>query len=727
MLGALGDSSEDEFPDVDVVVRQYRHKVKDGREQEDCDNVNISLRDSNEHTSRKGRNVKNTPVAKATPLRRRKLGQTQTNDESLLKPWGKTVASKDEKSRTSNPRGSRTRVRVKEESVEPDFSPSSKNVPEAIPARARQQGYRAISSGTDLKPVSRKTEKPQRDNDIESSNMKIRQIPKKSAKSSIPSDESDDESDISKDVQESSEEEVSEFVSGSGSETDASDSNSEQLVTPPTRRSRSPAVWTKPQRTLFKDSDKKSAPSNKQPQATIIDPTNRPSKQRGTLNILKAPQSRNLEDAFQKLKIFNEDSEPDEPSIKIDKKLILEPTTPRKTLKAVPASPLKTPRIPASPWKPEHKEFWDSEVHFGWIDKHSPEKKPESPQKPKPKPKPTAQELKMEAKRKYGVSPEKKDARKAFDAIKESLARVFLRELDDRITDGKLAKLTEDTGGLRIEWSNTLRSTAGRAHWKCKTQSTTTKNAEGVTTSVRETRQHTAFIELATRVLSNESDLLNTVAHEFCHLAVFILNGKPKAAHGAEFKALGAQCGRAFADRGIIVTTKHDYEIEYKYIWECEGCQGQIKRHSRSVNAERQKCGRCRGALRQVKPTPRGGGGGGTDVGGGPATVKKKLSPWNEFLSLEMKALSQSNPRMSFKEKMAVVSTKWNEIQRQQKQEKMEVKEDKEEKRKKTIIELQTAVEILNINDGGDDDDDGDDDNGNDNDNDEKEYGEIKD
>ncbi|KAI1454633.1 SprT-like family-domain-containing protein [Annulohypoxylon moriforme] len=684
MPDTLGDSSENEFPDVDVVVKQYRPKAKGGQEE--------GGRNTNGSASRKGRDVK------ATPLRRRKLGQTQITDESLLRPWGKIATSKEEKSRTPNPRGSLTRIQVKEESTEPESS--SKDVPESMPARARRQDHRTVSSGTDTKLTSKKAEKLQRNNGIKSSNAKTRPVPKNSTRIPISLDESSEESDMSDDIQEFSEEEVSEFVSASDSETDTWNSGSEHSETPPIRRSRSPTIrWAKPQRALFKDPDK-AARSNKQPQATISNPTNYPPKQHGAFKTSKAPQPGSLENAFQKLQIFNEDSGSDEPPVKGSKNPILEPTTPRKTFKAIPASPLKTPRIPISPWKPEQKEFWDSEVHFGWIDKHSPEKKLESPKKAKS----TAQELKMEAQRKYGVSPEKKDARKAFDAVKESLARTFLQELDDRITDGKLTELTEDTGGLKVVWSNTLRTTAGRAYWKCKTLSTTTKNADGVTTSRRETRQHIASIELSTHVLTKEFDLMNTVAHEFCHLAVFLLYGKVKNAHGAEFKAFGERCGRAFADRGIVVTTKHNYEIEYKYIWECQACHNLIKRHSRSVKVESQSCGRCRGALKQVKPIPRGGGGtstptNGTSAGDGPGTAKKKPTPWNEFLSVEMKALSQSNPGMAFKDKMATVSAKWNKIQQQQKQE----KEQQEEKRKQTIKELEAAVEILNIDDNDDD------------------------
>lgn len=383
---------------------------------------------------------------------------------------------------------------------------------------------------------------------------------------------------------------------------------------------------------------------------------------------------------------------------------ILEPTTPKKTQKTLPASPHKTPKVPKSPWKPEHKEFWDPEVNFAWIDKHSPAKKPEK--KPEsPKKMPTTQKDK-------GAKAEAKAAKAAFEATKHELARNFLDELDERITGGQLAKLTAITGGLVVTWSDTLRTTAGRAHWKCKTLHTTSPQADGSTTK-REEKQHQASIELASRVLNNKTDLLNTVAHEFCHLAVFVLNGKPKMAHGQEFKDWGHKVGQAFANRGIVVTTKHNYAIEYKYIWQCAVCATEVKRHSKSVNTEQQRCGACLGLLVQVKPTPRGGtstptgtsktgsldGIGDNGKGGAATTGKKPKTAWQEFVAKEMKSLSETNKGLPFKSRMAFISFKWGTLQQEKKE-----KEEKE-KQGQTMKELRTAVEVLNIDD--DDEDDG--------------------
>ena len=45
------------------------------------------------------------------------------------------------------------------------------------------------------------------------------------------------------------------------------------------------------------------------------------------------------------------------------------------------------------------------------------------------------------------------------------------------------------------------------------------------------------------------------------------------------------------------VTTCHNYDIAYKYRWQCQVCQQEYGRHSNSIDVDRSRCGKCRGAL----------------------------------------------------------------------------------------------------------------------------------
>ncbi|KAI0423976.1 hypothetical protein F5Y09DRAFT_325667 [Xylaria sp. FL1042] len=701
---AHASSSEDEFPDIEVIIQRHKHKT-----------TSKDLEGDRQHTSRQISSPSPTQTGMnkiigkttATTTRRRKLSQGQPADRSLLKPWQGLEAKGGICDRVPSSRQPSWSQTARKEAG----TVSAGEFIDRQPVKTKRAENRVVSSGTvfDGPPEERKrTRRLISRGEKKAIELKIAQ---REEASLVSSDESES------DAGSGSQYEESDFVLGGHSGPD-------DLSIPSPQSSKSLSGPRRMQRRVLSSSRK---PAWMKP--ILDEPITSPKKQREKQDIIREPTTRkskaapkgNLEDFFEKLKISYDESEPEEPAARTTKTPILDPTTPRKN---ITASPTKVPRIPMSPWKPEHKEFWDPEVNFAWIDKHSPPKK--STMKALDL---TAPDSKEQLKRRYGTSPEKKQAKKAFDAVKEDLACDFLQELDKAITNGKLAQLTEATGGLRIAWSNTLQTTAGRAHWKCKTTTTTSKqptpasaSSTGTTTTTTTTAtttttmttmtQHSASIELATKVLSNESDLLNTVAHEFCHLAVFLLHGKPKLAHGAEFKAYGQRVMRAAAiasadknnnalktprSRGveINVTTRHSYEIEYRFVWRCADCGGEVHRHSRSVDPTRQRCGRCkRGVLVQVKPVPRGGsasttskGANGAKTNGEPESSnkveagisgvlasaagvgaqkpeKRKKTAYQEFTSREMKALSASHKGLSFKEKMAMVSARWSEHQR---------------------------------------------------------------
>lgn len=252
--------------------------------------------------------------------------------------------------------------------------------------------------------------------------------------------------------------------------------------------------------------------------------------------------------------------------------------------------------------------------------------------------------------------------------------------------------------------------------------------------------KHHASIELATKVLSTPERLFNTLAHEFCHLAVFMIDGVTARPHGAEFKAWAKKvnesefgAGGGGRNRGVgkmniregeveweggyavEVTTRHGYEIEFRYVWVCdgvpvppggsssstggqteekgkgkekrkekgqgqgkEGCGTEYKRHSKSIDPKRHRCGLCKGVLRQVKPAPRGQGqqqqhqqggghvsdmtgvdGAGTRKGMGMMKEKGKTSEYQVFVKEQMKVVKAQKPGLTFGEVMKEVAERW--------------------------------------------------------------------
>ncbi|KAL5409748.1 hypothetical protein PMIN04_010911 [Paraphaeosphaeria minitans] len=194
--------------------------------------------------------------------------------------------------------------------------------------------------------------------------------------------------------------------------------------------------------------------------------------------------------------------------------------------------------------------------------------------------------------------------RKDFAARKHAIAEAFIAEVDTAITNGRITELSSNTGGIKLVWSKTLKTTAGRANWR---REQIRLRTGPLPTDTRVEIRHYCSIELAEKVIDDEERLYNVLAHEYCHLTTFMISEVRNNPHGAEFKSWGSKVTAAFRSRGVEVTTKHSYKIDYKYIWECVACGYEFKRHSKSIDPVRHSCGRCKAKLVQTKPTPRGG------------------------------------------------------------------------------------------------------------------------
>lgn len=131
-----------------------------------------------------------------------------------------------------------------------------------------------------------------------------------------------------------------------------------------------------------------------------------------------------------------------------------------------------------------------------------------------------------------------------FQLHRQEIARSFLAELDRKITDGQIAKLTAPAGGVKIVWNRRLQTTAGQI----KLRRTILKD------TYREYR-----IELADKIVNDENRLYNVMAHEFCHLANIMISHITTEPHGKGFKEWGATCSKMFRHLGVIVTTTHSY------------------------------------------------------------------------------------------------------------------------------------------------------------------------
>ncbi|KAF3388715.1 hypothetical protein F1880_004349 [Penicillium rolfsii] len=299
-----------------------------------------------------------------------------------------------------------------------------------------------------------------------------------------------------------------------------------------------------------------------------------------------------------------------------------EPRSRNNKLETSPSSPkhtrLRSPtknkiRIPA----PLHREsvdaFWSQEETNNWNDQYSPRKekstsrtviellqdfddsddeqdrsrgsssssdlelipKTNAPMPTTPKPLSKTAMKKAEAEKNRAA----KARRLSFNNKKADFAQNFFNALDQAASGGEVSRLAESTGGVTITWG------------------------------LSKIRHH-ASIELAEKIIDDEYRLINTLAHEYCHLANYMVSNVHDNPHGASFKGWGKKCAEVMKDHPVYggqinVTTKHTYQIDYKYVWNCTSCGQEYCRHSKSIDTGRSRCGVCRGVLQQIKPKPR--------------------------------------------------------------------------------------------------------------------------
>ncbi|RMJ17279.1 hypothetical protein BHE90_007346 [Fusarium euwallaceae] len=655
-LADICPSSDDDLPDLKTLIRKQGARVtRTTSNTTTASTKHVALNPTTKSETRRVRRLGEPSKATANPLfqrwnsedhessqesRSRASGATgrtsrKTTPSESISPPPETGSASDSESEDDLPRSHVQRPRRRQPAIEDSDEDSDSQDEETLLTRVRR--LQKTKAGAVTAP-SQETEK-----------RVPRARPESKSRALMFAREIDSGTDTEVNREESEAEDPSvyqtagEETSDSASELDwLNDSPEQPARTKPVR-----SVKVRPQGTAgAKDNASliKNAPSLKPKARTSQNTTKEKASSKEVAQSRKTSQSKqrgdsqdtktasDLADTLSKLRLQLQDFSDEEGKSSKRDQFTTPPSTPPKTSKPKGLmSPSKKVQIPKTPHRPSMDAFWNQDVVNEWNDHHSPRKLmlppvTKSPSKASPKKDP------------------KKETKKAFAARKHALAESFLAELDREITQGEIAKLAESTGGVKLVWTKTLNTTAGRASWRRETIRTTRKT-DGAQLSV--TYNHHASIELAEKVIDDEHRLLNVMAHEFCHLANFMISGITTNPHGREFKAWAARCSAKFGDRGIEVTTKHSYDIDFKYVWECSACGTEFKRHSKSIDPQRHRCGSCKGLLKQTKPTPRGGG-----AAGGP-------SKYQIFVREQMAVVREENPGSPQKVVMKLIAEKW--------------------------------------------------------------------
>ncbi|XP_076641471.1 uncharacterized protein LOC143352676 [Halictus rubicundus] len=170
--------------------------------------------------------------------------------------------------------------------------------------------------------------------------------------------------------------------------------------------------------------------------------------------------------------------------------------------------------------------------------------------------------------------PEAKKYRTDFKNTKETLCNYLYKLYNERVFDKQLPK------DMSIEWNVRMRGTAGFCYNK-----KSIKTLGGVVRSSR--------IVLSTKVLDTPDRLRDTLIHEMCHAAAWLINNVSDG-HGPFWTGWANKAVKTFPDLPPIRRC-HDYKIKTKFTYKCVGCGYSIGRHSKSLDVERKRCGHCYG------------------------------------------------------------------------------------------------------------------------------------
>ncbi|CAJ1058077.1 acidic repeat-containing protein isoform X2 [Xyrichtys novacula] len=166
-----------------------------------------------------------------------------------------------------------------------------------------------------------------------------------------------------------------------------------------------------------------------------------------------------------------------------------------------------------------------------------------------------------------------------FKQNKEELTSKLFRLYNTSVFDSKLPT------DMSVTWNKKMRKTAGYC----------------VTGQERGGGSRYARIELSEKVCDSADRLRDTLVHEMCHAATWLINGV-RDGHGSFWKLYARKATLAHPELPMV-TRCHSYDIKYKFQYQCTRCKNTIGRHSKSLDTQRFVCALCTGQLVLLTPS----------------------------------------------------------------------------------------------------------------------------
>ncbi|KAM6438164.1 germ cell nuclear acidic protein isoform 2-T2 [Liasis olivaceus] len=147
-------------------------------------------------------------------------------------------------------------------------------------------------------------------------------------------------------------------------------------------------------------------------------------------------------------------------------------------------------------------------------------------------------------------------------------------------------------------------------------------------------RRRYAKIMLSEKVCDSADRLRDTLIHELCHAATWLIHGV-RDGHG-RFWNLYAKKSAMIHPELPVVSRCHNYEIKYKFSYECLRCKNTIGRHSKSLDTQRFVCALCKGQLVLCQSKLKDG-----------TPAKASLAPFAKYVKENYSSLKRSQQGLS--------------------------------------------------------------------------------
>ncbi|XP_036423811.1 acidic repeat-containing protein [Colossoma macropomum] len=168
---------------------------------------------------------------------------------------------------------------------------------------------------------------------------------------------------------------------------------------------------------------------------------------------------------------------------------------------------------------------------------------------------------------------------RSFKQNKEELTKKLYQLYNTSVFESKLPT------DMSVTWNTKMRKTAGYC----------------VTGQERVTGKRYARIELSVKVCDSADRLRDTLVHEMCHAATWLINNV-RDGHGPFWKIYARKATLAHPELPMV-TRCHSYDINYKYQYQCNRCKNTIGRHSKSLDTQKYVCALCTGQLVLLTPS----------------------------------------------------------------------------------------------------------------------------